>query len=113
MYIAIRIFTIYMLILSLSPCGDGGSGIVELTKHYFGIEHNHISDHEQHSKGCGDDTCTPFCVCSCCSMSIDLPTKIPYFVKHPSTKLVKFTSLETDFTMSSYILSIWHPPKFS
>jgi len=47
--LAIHIFTIYILALSLAPCGDGGNGIVEITKQFFGVEHQHISDHDQHS----------------------------------------------------------------
>ena len=62
MKLVINIFTIYMLALSLVPCGDGGGGIVEIVNHFLVIEHQHISDHEQHSNGCGDDTCSPFCV---------------------------------------------------
>jgi len=55
MKIAVRILTIYMFALSLAPCGDGGNGVVEIAKHFFGVEHQHISDHDQHSNGCGDD----------------------------------------------------------
>jgi len=53
MKLAIHIFTFYMFALSLAPCGDGGNGIVEIAKHFFGVEHQHISDHDQHSNGCG------------------------------------------------------------
>ena len=73
MKLAIHILTIYILALSLAPCSDGGGGIVETANHFLGIEHQHVSDHEHHSNGCGDDTCTPFCVCSCCSMALEIP----------------------------------------
>jgi len=74
MKLTIHIFAIYMFALSLIPCGDGGGGIVEIVNHLFGIAHQHQSDHDHHSKGCGDDTCTPFCVCSCCSITTCIPT---------------------------------------
>jgi len=113
MKIAIRIFTIYMFALSLAPCGDGGNGIVEITKHFFGIEHHHVSDHDQHSKGCGDDSCTPFCVCSCCSIALDVPTKLPFLVKYLPPTPTNQPSLYSDFIPSLFIHSIWHPPIFS
>jgi len=62
MKLAIKIFAMYLLALSLVPCSDGGGGILEIVNQVFGIEHQHISDHEEHSNGCGDDTCSPFCV---------------------------------------------------
>lgn len=102
-----------MLALSLIPCGDGGGGIVEIVNHLTGIEHQHISDHEHHSNGCGDDTCTPFCVCSCCSMALDVPIKLSFQVEYlPPTPIKSPTSFST-FIPSSFHLSIWQPPKLS
>ena len=113
MKISTYIFTFYMLTLSLVPCGDGGGGIVELIKHLNGIEHHHVSDHQQHSKGCGDDTCTPFCVCNCCSMTINVPT-IANLTEVP-LKFISGTTLayNSNFYPSGYLSSIWQPPKFS
>ena len=113
MKLAIHIFTIYMFALSLAPCGDGGNGVVEITKHFFGVKHQHASDHDQHSKGCGDDTCTPFCICSCCSMALDVPTQPPFLVKYLPPTPANQPSLYSDFIPSSFIHSIWHPPIFS
>jgi len=113
MKLAIHIFTFYMFALSLAPCGDGGNGIVEIAKHFFGVEHQHISDHDQHSNGCGDDTCTPFCVCSCCSMALDVPTKLPFLVKYLPPTPAKLPSSYSDFIPSSFHHSIWQPPRFS
>ena len=113
MKLTIHIFTIYMLALSLVPCGDGGGGIVEIVNHFFGVEHQHISDHDQHSNGCGDDTCSPFCVCSCCSISIDVPTNIAFTDKHILIVSQKSPFYTSNFYPSGYDASIWQPPRRS
>ena len=113
MKIAIHIFTIYMLALSLIPCGDGGGGILEIANDLFGIEHQHLSDHEQHSNNCGDDLCTPFCICSCCSSALDTPSKLPYRIKTPTpfpNSTPSWFKNEISFSLDQ---SIWQPPKFS
>jgi len=102
-----------MLALSLVPCGDGGGGIVEIVNHLFGIEHQHISDHDQHSKECGDDTCTPFCVCSCCSIAIDIPVKLLVLKDYSPLTATNIPLFFSVFTPSPFIHAIWHPPIFS
>lgn len=102
-----------MLALSLIPCGDGGGGIVELVNHFFGVEHQHVSDHEQHSNDCGDDTCSPFCVCSCCSTVIDVPEKLPFQATLPPPIPSKTPSFTPNINPSAFLTSIWQPPKFS
>lgn len=113
MKIAIHIFTIYMLALSLVPCGDGGGGIVEIANHFFGIEHQDISDHDQHSNDCGDDLCTPFCICSCCSSALDTPAKFALLVITSPTIPRTITSFVPNFFFSNYHYSVWQPPKLS
>jgi hypothetical protein len=113
MKITIRIFTFYILALSIVPCSDGGSGIVEIIKHYFDIEHQEFSDHEQHSNSCGDDNCSTFCICSCCSANLDFPSKTVFKIKTPTP----FTGLKPSFVLeiihSSFFAPVWQPPKFS
>ena len=113
MKIVIHIFTLYMLTLSLIPCSDGDGGIVELTKQFFGVEHQHISDHDKHSNGCGDDTCSPFCVCNCCSISVNVPANINFHDKHIMLVSKKLPSYKSDFYPSVFLTSVWHPPTFS
>ena len=113
MKIATNILTIYMFALSLIPCSDGGGGIVEIANHFFGIEHQHVSDHEQHSKGCGDDTCSPFCVCNCCSISVNIPTNIDFHDKYIMLVSTKIPSYKSNFYPSGFNASIWQPPRFS
>lgn len=113
MKIAIHMFTIYMLTLSLVPCGDENGGIIEIANHILGIEHIHVSDHDQHSSGCGDDTCSPFCACSCCSIPIDIPVKLPVLKEYLLLMSTDKPLFYSDFIPSSFIHSIWHPPIYS
>jgi len=113
MKIAIHIFTIYMLALSLVPCGDGGGGIVEIAKHFFEVEHSHITDHDQHSNNCGDDNCSPFCICSCCSSGIDYPVKLPLQIKRPILIVDSNPSFAPNNIAFSFNSAIWHPPTLS
>lgn len=113
MKLAIHIFTIYMFALSLTPCGDGGNGVSELANHIFGVEHQHVSDHEQHSNGCGDDTCTPFCVCNCCSISVNIPSTIDFYNKNLILVFEKHPFYKSNFYPSGYNTFVWQPPKFS
>ncbi len=102
-----------MFALTLIPCGDGGGGILEITNHLLGVEHAHSSDHEKHSRDCGDDTCSPFCICSCCSSTLDTPIKVPLKVKSFSPIPDKVPYYISNIIYSSFQSSIWQPPKFS
>ena len=113
MKIFVHIFTFYMFSLSLVPCGDGGGGILEIANDLFGIEHQHLSDHEQHSNNCADDTCPPFCICSCCSSALDTPVKLSFQIKSPPQISVKVHSFLPNILHSSFHHCIWQPPKFS
>ena len=102
-----------MLALSLVPCGDGGGGIVEIAKHFFEIEHSEFSDHTQHSNDCGDDNCSPFCICSCCSSGMDYPVKQFFQIKRPALIGDTTPSFIPNSIPFSFNSSIWQPPKFS
>ncbi len=111
MRLAIHIFNIYILALSFVPCGDSGAGIVKIAKHFFGVEYKDISDHNQHSDGCGDDVCSPFCICECCSTTLDIPTKSLIIVKYLLPIPTKVLTSFSNFISSSFHHSIWQPPK--
>ncbi len=113
MKIIVYILSIHMIALSLIPCGDGGGDIVEIAKHFFEIEHTHSTDHKEHSKGCGDDTCSPFCICSCCSSGIDYPKNSSLQLKPLSLLVKTIPSFISTFLPSSYNNAIWQPPMFS
>jgi hypothetical protein len=66
-YLAI-IFSLYITLLTLMPCQDGEdispriAHTSSIQKPINGVEHN------------GQEICTPFCTCSCCSTSRHLIT---------------------------------------
>ena len=113
MKMAIHIFTIYMLALARVPCGDSGSGIMEIVNHFFGFEHQDYSDHEQHSNTCDDDLCSPFCICSCCASTVDYPVKLPFLIKSLPSIPEAIPSFVPNIIFSSFYTSIWQPPRFS
>ena len=113
MKITVHILSIYMLALSLVPCGDGGGGIVEIAKHFFEVEHSHFSDHVQHSNDCEDDNCSPFCICSCCSSGMDYPVKPALQLRTPTTLVGTIPSFIPTFISSPYNHAVWQPPTFS
>jgi len=102
-----------MLALSLVPCGDGGGGLVALVNHFSDVEHSIESDHDQHSNDCGDDLCSPFCICNCCSTAIDSPPKLPFWIKVSTPLPNSSPSYFYNEISFSFNQSIWQPPKFS
>ena len=101
-----------MLALSLVPCGDGGGGLVALSNYFSDVEHAVDTDHD-HSNDCGDDLCSPFCICSCCSTAIDSPAKLPFRIKVPAPLLNSTPSCFHNEISFSFNQSIWQPPRFS
>ncbi len=111
MKIAIHILTIYMLALALIPCGDGGGGIVEIAHELFGVEDHDTHEHDQHSNNCGDDHCSPFCICNCCSSVFDPPVKTQVALKFPNSIPREIPPFSYQAKLSNYASSIWQPPR--
>ncbi len=92
----------YILFLITLPCKDGDNCANDL--HTGPISQNHNSDIPDHADGC-----SPFCVCSCCNVTVvvnsfhfdSTPFEIPYQANIP---------LKQDF-ISNYIPHFWQPPK--
>jgi len=58
------IFAIYLLLLSLVPCADNDM-----------CENGTVTNSEQAPSDDKErDTCTPFCICSCCHNIISIPS---------------------------------------
>ncbi|MBC7510932.1 MAG: hypothetical protein H7320_19635 [Ferruginibacter sp.] len=95
--------SIYLLVLSCIPCADGqdynakaGQKIIANTNHK-----------DQQST---NETCTPFCNCSCCPASAfyqDIPVLSSISVSFSELKAVLY---DDDF-ISYNLHSIWQPPK--
>lgn len=104
------ILALYILMLSLLPCGDTVKILEDITT----IEKLALEeDHHQHSNNCNDDPCSPICGCSCCSIVMDFPTKTGIGLVIPPTPSLQ---LPNSFNSDLGILStffIWQPPKYS
>jgi hypothetical protein len=111
MKISAHILSVYLLLLAFIPCGDGGNSIVELAYDLFGIEHVHKSDHEQHSNTCEDDFCSPLCICSCCSISLNTPEKLPVKIHLPTVLTENSPTFLGVIIPSSFLETIWQPPR--
>ncbi|HVD97251.1 MAG TPA: DUF6660 family protein [Cytophagaceae bacterium] len=96
------VLSLFILVLSTVPCSDDH----EQAQPSTGLSDNH-SDHEQ-------DSCTPFCSCSCCGIGgIVLSTPVFSVTLHTvQTSSPSSSHYSFDF-ISSYFYSFWQPPKLS
>jgi hypothetical protein len=95
----------YLLCLSCIPCSDSKecnvSSVVEISP---------LNNHQEHNHS--NEVCTPFCTCSCCSVSAFYsPFNKVQFVK------IDFQSekypLHNENFNSEVSYSIWQPPKLN
>lgn len=103
------IFTAYILALSLQPCQEwnipaetpgGINAVYSRSDHVSGIKTE-------------EDDCSPFCVCSCCYVSVAdryFPFALP-----KEAAAVPETTLSADYqnpNLDAHVTPIWQPPKF-
>ena len=83
------LLAIFLLLLSVHPCGDTAEKDLGQSE----MSHNHDHDHEHESH----EICTPFCVCACCGSHIQLVSSFfiatPIVVKMPTENKLTYTSL--------------------
>lgn len=96
--------TIYMILLSVVPCGDERDCKINpiQTITISASSHNSENTHTE-------EACTPFCSCSCCSIS--MMKSLPFF---PVTINETFSSIDIIYSNSKLpetAFSIWQPPK--
>ena len=113
MKMAIRTLTIYIFILSLAPCGDGGGGIGVIANQLFGIENQNNIETEEKSDPCEDSPCSPFCICSSCFTALDTAKEISLPEKIHTLLPKNSPSFIPHFNSSSFNPSIWQPPQLS
>jgi len=99
------IFSVYILALSILPCGDqrdcNQSEQTAITA---------TTDHENHNHE--QETCTPFCICACCGSvfsNLYYPATLSLFVPTSSKNLPVY---QNAFVREIYF-NIWQPPKIS
>ncbi len=99
------ILLIYILGLLLVPCSDVYNNCADSISYQKEVSHNHNDDQ--------DDHCTPFCQCSCCSVSVvKFNFKMPEFNFQQPIIILKKIVIKDCQIISRYSGSIWEPPKF-
>ncbi len=97
------------MVLTLIPCSDH---LFESPSesHTHLTSEQHTQHHEDHD--CSQDTCTPFCTCSCCGIALNsvdlslLQLETPFAAYKPIQLVEKNYSL-----ISQYLENIWQPPQ--
>lgn len=94
------LFSFYFFVLTTMPCTDGIACNDESSKTSVIVD---TTDHDDL------ETCSPFCVCACCSAQLNQPAYYSFYFK-----AVGYTNLEV-LTMPQVaeiaIHNIWQPPR--
>ena len=100
--------TLYLLTLLTQPCQDVlARAIDEESKQSVSMRAEVLSD--PCSEG---ETCSPFCICSCCSLSVTSSTLTATIVTEASTKAQPArVSDYTNLSTAAFQNAIWQPPK--
>ena len=94
--------SIYIILLTLAPCVDNDNDLIQ-TGQVTVLNHHSPSHDLQH------DGCSPFCTCTCCSISSEVQGA---FMEIKDQTLPRFIPFNFTYTfLSSYRFSIWEPPK--
>jgi hypothetical protein len=100
------IFFVYILALSILPCGDQR----DCNQTEQSSVTTAVANHEKHSHK--QETCTPFCICTCCGSvfsTLHYFANLSLFVPIFSNQLPVY---QNDFAREIYF-NIWQPPKIS
>ncbi len=97
--------SLYILVLSFVPCGDGREcNEIEEVKISASSDH----DHHKHD----EENCTPFCICSCCGTSM-ISLNIPEILSEIEQVYVIDFPVYIESPLSVTYFHIWQPPKIS
>lgn len=101
------ILSIYLLVLSFVPCMDMDECVSPVTVTANTQSHTPTDDENKR------DTCTPFCVCSCCHNIISLPS--PIVVVHREVVIYPVKAQPRDITGSvvDRAYDIFQPPQLA
>ncbi|TLU96750.1 DUF6660 family protein [Dyadobacter sediminis] len=99
----IVILSVYMLLLSLLPCGDPAECKDE--KQAVAFSSNTHADHDNHS-----ENCPPFCSCTCCGQFLSIFTAHSFLVKTVALPAMG-KAFYQDFYSGLIPSAIWQPPQ--
>ncbi|WP_157558288.1 hypothetical protein [Microscilla marina] len=104
------ILSLLILTMSVLTCTDGvtceNGLVVEQSAH--NDTHDEVEASHDHSED-SQDTCSPFCACQCCGLSISLTVFVAVLQKHRMPALVYQDHYAPSYSQE-YLGSIWHPP---
>lgn len=96
---------LYFVMLSAFPCSDANNRCES------GSAQKEIAQNHKHDQDT-DDSCSPFCYCNCCNISVAYYNFKSLAINHPKVAFVAKKIALRNFTLiSNYYGSIWHPPK--
>jgi hypothetical protein len=95
-------FAFYFLSLSVMPCSD--SEDCNEAKHTEQLAQAPDHDH-------ANETCTPFCVCSCCATHVVF-SNVPS-VFYVIAEIATVYTPQANADISSAVITIWQPPKLA
>ena len=98
------LLSMYVLYMVSLPCVDEA---IDFNKTFVEIStaHHHHDDPNQ------TDTCSPFCVCSCCSVTVELTSFV--FESNPVREIQSQLIPYYKESFSTYFHPIWQPPQLS
>ena len=100
----ILLFALYLTALAVVPCQD--SGLPQSAPDATEAHHDH--DEDQHA-----DHCTPFCICACCSATLNAPPEHLARITLPASPTL--TTVAPRFVPAwnpnSTAPSFWQPPR--
>jgi hypothetical protein len=94
----------YVLYMVSLPCVDEA---IDLNKTLTELS----TAHHQHHDTKHTDSCSPFCVCACCSVTVDLTAFV--FETDPARSIQSQLMPFYKESVSSYFQPIWQPPQLS
>ena len=98
------ILSIYILVLSLSPCGD----VVDCKDH-ANTKTEHTGDKHDHKT----ENCSPFCICACCGQVFSTASHNTDINSFSYTLSEKTLTKYRESFISTHYNNIWQPPKIS
>lgn len=100
------LFGFYLVFLMSIPCSDGMSYSAASA-----IEINTAHQHEHDDKHSPEE-CTPFCICSCCSIVTNAPPEPVVLYGKPIMENIFRVSFYSDKHLPGFPNTIWQPPRF-
>ncbi|MGJ1261866.1 DUF6660 family protein [Sphingobacterium spiritivorum] len=102
------IWAFYFIALSIVPCSDGINKCEDLSSSRQNIKDLLLHDHNQDQ----DDYCSPFCQCSCCSVTLTVFHFEILRISEPFSQFISDSVVITDSSVvCTYTGSIWQPPQ--